>query len=249
MKAAVCYSGGIRTFPKCYAQNHRILSERFEVDYFISTWETPCYTKVERYEDQLAIEGKTIYSDLLAANDAVTETYLRNLLDFKVVDIQTMDQMAALVNKYAASLTWKIMHPGRLVCQYYKLARCHHLMMNYSKSKNTSYDVVIRLRPDLCIGAIPLVDPDRIYSSHMIHVGNPAPSDRMLNEMIFVSNPSKMLKISNITKNFFKLWNEEDGFGERMSYKNFVAEEIINDVSFFDFDMKLMRENGRDEFF
>jgi hypothetical protein len=238
MKIAVCYSGGLRTFKKCYAQNHQTISKLGEIDYYISTWELPCYTKVARYDDTLAINGSTIYDDLLRPDEFVTEEYLSNLLKFKKIDIEPMSKMHEIIKPYE-DYPWHIMHPARLISQYYKMNRCNSLVED-------EYDIVIRIRPDVTISELPDIDTSKIIINHMVYVDYPSLIDGV-NEMIYISTQENMHKICNIYNNFDKLLHPSIAYGERMTYLNFEYEGILDKCEPFDFGLWVIRENGNDE--
>jgi len=240
VKIAVCYSGGLRTFIKCYEQNHKVLSQLGEIDYYISTWESPCYTKVARFDDVLAVNGYTIYDDMLRPDEIVTEKYLKSFLDFKKIDIESMDRMEEILKPYE-TLPWHIMSPLRLVSQYYKLKRAFDLV-------DGDYDLCVRIRPDVVIHQLPKISLDKIYMNHMVYVECAAISTGTINEMLYISNMENMRKMCNIYENFDKLWNIHDAYGERMSYKNLEIEGLLEKVELFDFDLRVIRENGRDEY-
>ncbi len=248
MKIAVCYSGGFRTFPLCCDQNHQVLSKLGEVDYYLSTWEKPCYTKVARYDDVHAIAGDTIYDELLKPNDIITAQYLIDTFKFFQVDIETMVAMDHVIQG-SSNIPWTIMSPTRLSCQYYKMYRCNHILNLSRKIFKKEYDLAIRLRSDVTISNIPdVIDPSKIYLSHMVYADNPALVGGAINEMIYISNPENMNKICNIWHNFSELWNINDGVGEVISYKNLVMENLVDKCELFDFGMTVVRENGNDEY-
>lgn len=241
MKIAVCYSGGLRTFKKCYQQNHEVISKLGDVDYYISTWEKPCYTKVARFDDVLAINGTTIYDDLLSPDEKVTYGYLNSLMKFSGKAIHSMETMDRIIEP-SRELPWHIMSPARLYCQYFQMAYCF-----YELVPKDHFDIVIRLRPDVTIEKLPEIDPEKIYINHMTYPGCPAVETDSINEMIYVSNYDNMKKICKIYENIPDLWNKDDAFGEKMSWKNFQKENLLDKCETFDFGLKVVRESGKDE--
>jgi hypothetical protein len=249
MKIAICISGGLRTFLLCYKTWEKF-EKLGEVDYFISTWSKPCYTQVKRFEDIHAKDGDTIYSELLKKNEYITHEYLNKLLRFKCKSIVGMDQMDRLID-YSEKFKWNIMNPSRLVCQYFLMKECNYNLskvMNNS-SNNIKYDIVVKTRPDITIENIPEnIDPNKIYVNKYVYQKQPSLEDRMINEMIYIANPENMNKICNIYDNFEDLWAPQDAFGERMSYKNFEKEGLLDKIELFEYGITVKRENGNDEY-
>jgi hypothetical protein len=241
MRVAVCYSGAFRTFPKCWKRNHELFSMLGEIDYYISTWELPGYTKVARYDDQLAINGDTIYSDLPSKDFIITEDFLKSYLPFKRVDIDPMSKMEEIIAPHY-NKPWFIMNPCRLVSQYYKLKRCFDLVVG-------DYDLVIRVRPDIKLDKIPdNIDPNRIYLPSMVYTTESAIISGMINEMFYISNMENMKKICGLYDVFEEMWNQNDAYGERMSFLNFQRNDLLDKCELFNFDITVVRENGKDEY-
>jgi len=243
MKIAVCYSGAFRTFPKCYEKNHEILSNLGDLDYYISTWELPGYTKVARFDDVLAINGDTIYPDLPQKDFIITEEYLKRFLPFKSVDIDSMTHMEEIIEPHK-NKPWHIMNPCRLVSQYYKLKKCFELLDNPSE-----YDLVVRIRPDIRLKNLPdNISVDKIYIPNVVYLTEPSIKTGMINEMFYISNLKHMKDICSIYKNFDVLWNQNDAYGERMSFLNFEKYGLLDKCNTFNFDITVVRENGNDEY-
>lgn len=241
MRIAVCYSGAFRTFPKCYDKNHEMLSKLGELDYYISTWQLPGYTKVARFDDVLAIDGDTIYPELPPKDFIITEEYLRGFLQFKNIDIEPMSRMDEVIKPYKER-PWYIMNPCRLVSQYYKLERCFELLA-------CDYDMVIRIRPDIKIGRLPEnIDVEGVYIPSMVYNTEPSIKSGMINEMFYISNYKNMGKICSIYNDFDKIWSQHDAYGERMSFLNFERYGLLDVSKPFDFDITVTRENGNDEY-
>jgi hypothetical protein len=244
MRVAVCYSGGLRTFKKCYEQNHRVLSQLGELDYYMVTWEKPCYTKVARYDDIHAVMGDTIYEDLLKPDDIITTSYLNNILKFKICKVESMDIMNLLINS-CKDMSWHIMSPSRLICQYYMMSVCNA----WKNVSDIKYDLVVKLRPDVTISNIPAdIDPDKFYINNIVYKDTKADIMDMINEMIYISNPENMNKMCNIYKNFRDLWEIQTGYGERVSRNNLEREGLLDKCEYFDFGITVIRENGKNEY-
>lgn len=241
MRIAVCYSGAWRTFQECYGRNHEIFKELGDIDYYISTWELPGYTKVSRFDDVLAIDGDTIYQDHPKKDFILTEKFVRYFLPFKKVDIEPMSHMEEIITPHKDK-PWHIMNPCRLVSQYYKLKRCFEMVEG-------DYDYVIRIRPDIIIKKFPdSIDTNKIYLPRMVYTNEKAIVSGTVNEMFYISNYENMKKICSIFDNFDELWNPGDAYGERMSFLNLEKNNLVGLCEPFDFEITVKRENGNDEY-
>jgi hypothetical protein len=243
MKIAVCYSGCLRTFKKCYEKNHGVLSKHGDLDYYITTWENPCYTKVARYDDIHAINGDTIYDDLLNPDEKITDSYLRQFLPFKKIMIESMEVMDSIINS-CSDMPWNIMSPSRLLCQYYMMSSCNSWM----RDSGVDYNLVVKLRPDVIIKKFPNVEnTDVIYLNSVVYKETKTDLLDMINEMVYVTNPENMNKICNIYRNFRNLWDVRVGYGERISRDNLENENLLDKCKLFDFEIEVIRENGNNE--
>jgi hypothetical protein len=224
-----------------------MLSTLGDVDYFMATWEKPCYTKVERYNDIHAIGGDTIYDDLLKPDDIITDNYLKSFLPFKKTIIMPMNIMDLLIES-CQDLKWSIMSPTRLVAQYYMMNTCNAWRKSQEDKLGKKYDLIVRLRPDILIGKIPVIsDLEKVYINNIVYKDTPADLSDMVNEMIYISNGSNMDKICKIYENFRSLWNINEGYGERISRNNLELMGLLDNCETFDFNLTVIRENGNDE--
>ena len=246
MKIAICFSGGLRTFKLCRKHIINLFRQIGEVDLFISTWEKPCYTEVKKNKDIHAINGKSVFKNLLGEKEIITEDYLKSLEDFKVIDIEPMTKMTEIMEP-VSKLPWEIMSPTRLVCQYYKNFRCNNLKNEYAKKNNIHYDLIVRIRCDIKISSIPQkFDVNKIYLNSMVYAKNPSFKHKMINEMIYIANTENMNKICELYNDFNQVWSS-NGFGEGVSYKYFLLKEFIPLCELHDFKIIVNRANGKIE--
>lgn len=248
MKIAICISGGLRTFPLCYKTWEKF-EQLGDVDYFISTWEKPCYTKVARFDDVHAKDGDTIYPELLGKDDHITNDYLHSIINFRSSMVFGMSDMDRLIER-SKKYKWHIMNPSRLLCQYYLMTNCNSRIYETNRIfKSNEYDLIVKTRPDITIDHIPEnIDPEKIYVNTNIYKNEPSLKGRMMNEMIYITKPENMNKICKIYDNFDSLYHINDAFGERMSYKNFEKENLLERVELFKYGITVVRENGKWEY-
>lgn len=246
MRIAVCFSGGLRTFKLCKDNIINLFRRYGEVDFFIATWEKPCYTQISRYTDIHAISGSTVYSELLDSEDIITSEYLSSLCNFSATYIEPMETMHSLIED-CKDLPWHIMSPSRLLCQYYLMRCCNNIKNTYEFTTGKKYDMVVRLRPDIRLARVPdVLDVDKIYINSYVYTMEPVNlnHDGGINEMIYISNSDNMDNICRIYKNWNELWNPNDAYGERFSLRNFEYEGLVDKCESFDFGINVIRENG-----
>lgn len=121
MKVAICMSGLVRTFKKCYRSYLDNIINLYDCDVFVFVSKSPNDTDI----DLIKVTGKTI----LETNPVLDEKdYI----------------------KYKAKRTKKYSIQGYLQ-QFWKIKMCHNMMLEYQSKNNIQYDWVIRCRPDLMI--------------------------------------------------------------------------------------------------
>lgn len=131
MKIAICLSGHIRTWKKCY-ESWKLIWENIpncEVDFFIHTWNEN-------------------YSRINLANTQLSK-----------IDKKEIDELISIINpkEFIIETPKKILHlngPSSLrvekyLSQYYGVMKCARLKKNYEIKNDFIYDVVIRSRFDL----------------------------------------------------------------------------------------------------
>lgn len=242
MKIAVSYSGALRTLPITWEVNHEVFQEHgWDVDYYISTWEKPGYTKVDRFNDPFATgETNIVYADLPKPDEILTPDHIK--VPYKRLEIESTDVMDTLLRR-GGNYSWSIMHPGRLFCQYYKMWRGFIIIQ-----EKEQYDLVLRLRSDVTITKLPTeIDFEKIYVNNLTYVDAPIFEGRMMNEMIYLSNLKNMERIVSIYENFPDIWDRNIGAGEFMTFNHFERENLLPLCEPFDFGLKVIRANGKIE--
>jgi hypothetical protein len=223
MKIAICYSGNIRTFEYC-VKNHSSLLEKCDV--YFSVWEEfgfsdrindPSHIKIER-----------------TGEEKVTEKYIieKTPSNFNIKNI--------IIEKYEDVEIKKIENNQGISYQYYKIKSCYDSLL----WKKENYDYVIRLRPDIIIDNFHF-EEGKIIFDHNIWKGNIFREDKKsINEMIWISNMDLMYKsckiydniesiLSSVTKDFI--------YGESISFNNLIKENLLEFLSFRDFNYNVIR--------
>ena len=246
MRIAICFSGGLRTFKLCYKDIVSHFEKIGQVDLFISTWDKPCYTQVQKDTDIHAINGDNSFDELLGKDETVTAEYLRTITNFAAIDIESMEVINNIVD-ITKNMKWTTMSPSRLVCQYYKMNRCNELKNKYADINNIKYDMNVRIRSDIKIQSIPEVfDLNKIYINDMVYVGCKVYRNNMLNEMIYIANNENMDKICKIYQNFMNVWWTA-GYGEGVSFRHFKFANLLKDCVPYNFKISVHRACGKVE--
>ena len=167
MRIAVCFSGQLRTWRKCYESWHNLFS-RFdiEVDYFYHFWNFNTLANILNDTTPNIIsqdELDEIY-DILKPKKFIIEDHDKNL---KVInDLKIMGE------NYPLSGGTPVYWSGG---QFYSHMRSVHLKRQYEIEHNFNYDICFRMRADLFFNQSSIDDfirefknpkSNTIYSSH-----------------------------------------------------------------------------------
>jgi len=121
MKVAICMSGLVRTFKKCY-QSY--------LDNIINHYDCDVFAFVSKSNNVDDIDLIDLADKVIVESDPVLDEK-----DYK---------------NYKANKTRFYSIQGWLQ-QFWKIKMCHDMMLNYQEKNNIKYDWVIRCRPDLII--------------------------------------------------------------------------------------------------
>jgi len=144
LKVAVCISGFLRSFEQTFESLFVNLTDQFDCDFFIHTWDT--VGALDRHFDQ-KVSGITVKN---------IETRLRSIYNPKNLIIEP---------RRAFHITEMIRHKafGRdangLLSMYYKILECNKLKSAYEQQYNFKYDLVFRYRSDILIQSKIVIDP------------------------------------------------------------------------------------------
>ena len=172
MKVAIVLTGHMRCWKQVYPNFKQRLVERYDPDIFIETWED------EAYWDPHSQHG--IVKDAPKVNfDDLRNTYRPIAMRFDSYEkYQTSFEERA--KQYS-----NIYHvPKNIISMLFKLGRGILMLEDYMFLTGKTYDLVIRMRPDLVFNEpLPEFDPNKFYTlgyrnhmgqgtSDMIQVGN-----------------------------------------------------------------------------
>jgi len=145
MKIALCLSGNSRSFVTCYDSIYKSIIKDRDVDVFISTW---------------GIKNNFDYNFKFCEDESDINELIQ-LYNPKLTDIQDYDkeQESIIINDCNGNELLKydelntkteslINYAFNAMSMYYKIYRCNNLKIQYEKTNNFKYDIVIRSRMD-----------------------------------------------------------------------------------------------------
>lgn len=196
---ALCISGQMRTYKKCYGYLKENVIEPLEPDIFIDTWS-------ER-------GGTTKTSGVSEAPNPVTESTLKRLYSPKSLRIEDFEDRyfkkkdGVEVPKRLQEHTshWKGNIP-----MFYKMKGCNDMKKEYECEHSFTYDIVIKLRPDLLIGEeIPqkvLDNPEILWHTQTY--------DHAISDKFAVSSSENMDYYTSVWNHLNEYWSNPLGDGE-----------------------------------
>ena len=140
MKIAVCIYGHLRTWNRCYKSLKKHLTDLYDCDVFLHTWSTIDHTTSSSWH------GEKIKENINTVN---LKEELIQKYQLKDIEIEVQENNE---NKYGyfyydvpnARPVWSVR------CLWHSINKSFELMQNYKmKNKNTEYDYILFIRPDL----------------------------------------------------------------------------------------------------
>ena len=252
MKIAIMYSGAIRHLASTLRNNLLCFDYCDTIDLYFSTWSHIGYADKINSPDYVAhkkviLPNTEISEELIEeiVSYSVSPAFLKSKITVKNIKIEQYDPI-----NYKLDLINGTDNPG-LHAQYYKILDCFNLLDN-----TINYDMLIRCRGDIVIGNNDkefllksvldnkIIFPSKIWFNHIYNKD----VSLSINEMLWVSNKELMTKACSIYNNVDKINDviktmntEQLNFGERITYLNLKAENMIDNIQTFDFDYNILR--------
>jgi len=139
MKVAICISGHLRTFDRCFWSIFSKLIEPNNADVFIHTWETLGYNG--------PVDGTAPQYNTFAKEKCIDAMYRPKKMIIE--DSKGFEHFKAAGEGYSEK--WMKVHPGFTFAMFYSIWRANLLKIQYENENQFKYDVVVRCRPDLII--------------------------------------------------------------------------------------------------
>lgn len=139
MKIAVCLSGHFRKFEQTYPTLYFYLLRHYDCDIFIHTWDRLGYSCKLRTDLTLDYTNNKIHD-------------INNLYKPKRIIVESsafVEELKRQADIYAPHLKNCPKHIGHMSSMFYKIYACNELRKNYEIESGTSYDLIVRCRPDL----------------------------------------------------------------------------------------------------
>ena len=140
-KVAVQLSGYIRTFHDCFDSWSNILTDKYEYDFFVHTYENYGYSKGFCFND-------------ISDDELVDIDLLKSKINIKKIVVEkNVDNSGRVIPSGHSDNRVKLM--------FRKIFLCNQIYNNYLIETGDKYDFVIRLRPDLFFNEkVDLYKPD-----------------------------------------------------------------------------------------
>ena len=144
LKVAVCISGFLRSFEQTFESLFVNLTDQFNCDFFIHTWDM--VGSFERHFD-----------------NKVSNISTRNI-ENRIRDIYNPKQLIIEPKKHfhiTDMIRYKAFgrDPNAVLSMYYKIQECNKLKSSYEFQNNFKYDLVVRYRSDMLIQSKIIIDP------------------------------------------------------------------------------------------
>ena len=242
MKIAILYSGFVRNLPETISNNLSCF-DYADIDLYFSLWNKVGYT------DQINAPDNIVAKRILEKDIEITEEVVKNIVPTNVA-VKKIKIEEYSSNKCHFSLINGLDRNG-LGQQFYKVLDCFNLLDN-----SINYDAIIRLRCDMLLHnninqnyLKQLVDDQKIiFASKIWYDYSWKPGIKNINDMLWISNFELMKKACNIYNNTDKIntiiLNRKQNIlnhGENICYMNLEAENIIYNITTFDFNYNILR--------
>lgn len=228
MKVAVCLSGHLRKFTETYPSLFNNLIKKYDCDIFISTWDKMGYTC--QYKQDINLNE--------------TAPYLSNIQQLykpkKIIieSISFIEDLKKQGNEYAPHLINCPKHVGHMASMFYKIYAANELRKQFEMETGTTYDVVVRCRPDLIFNSAINIS-EKIQDGHiLIPKVNCGPG--WYSDQFAVSLPYDMDLYSSFFFNmpeYFRAKNEY--YPEKFMDWSFRKAELVAD--FCDYNFHILR--------
>lgn len=240
MKIALCMSGHMRTWEKCYDNLKKNILSKYEVDIFISTWNVIDY--------QGNIDDENIVN-----LDDISKIYGSSL---KECEIENYQEVLPFLSEHASNITANIgvgCQPIRCISMFYKNYKSINMI------RNLDYDIVIKTRPDLVYFGdivledinsinIPIEQPinnGKIYNDDIdYYIGSIIDTFGGYPDSMIYSNKENMLNFSNLYNEYYNYWLSGHTLHPELLLK-FHLDKVKSDVKRTKFGVEILRKNKK----
>jgi hypothetical protein len=172
MKVAIVLTGHMRCWKQVYPNFKQRLVERYDPDIFIETWEDEAYWDPHSQHGIVKDAPKVNFDDL------------RNIYRPIAMRFDSYEKYQTSFEERSKQYSNFYHVPKNIISMLFKLGRGILMLEDYMFLTGKTYDLVIRMRPDLIFNEpLPQFDPNKFYTlgyrnhmgqgtSDMIQVGN-----------------------------------------------------------------------------
>lgn len=214
MKIAICISGHLRTYKYTYKYFKNIFINDLTPDIFLSTWEeTPAELNqaLDMYKPKshIFLDYKRYKPKLQEATAFVNKLTVKRAEVFKMERIYENNTFLEAYPGYRRLRMDTLDAPLSIAIasQFFQVQQALQLMVNYSKENNVTYDLVIRVRPDLLFFTIPKFYAVSTFKEFEA-LYNPAENKVQLQSM----KPGELYTVANYQLNNFNYFLPNDYF-------------------------------------
>lgn len=156
MRVAVCLSGQMRSFRECYPGIYSHIIEPNKADVFIHTWYDEDQLELIAYDTRRTNTTfkKGDDKELIALYKPVAY-HIEKPISFKNPSIQLpesyISRTKGSIHKECSLQEVKDHAIHSTYSMFYSIYKCNEIKEKYAYANNLKYDVVIRLRYDLCV--------------------------------------------------------------------------------------------------
>lgn len=213
MKVALCMSGQMRTYKRCYGYLYENILHPLDPDVFIHTWKNKGST--------------TKTSPNRNHKSKVKKESLKKLYKPRSVKIEKFENEWFL-EKDGIIVPEKLMeatdHWKGSIPMFYKIKKCNDLKSIHEKEKDFEYDIVIKIRPDL---VVPKKIPERVLNrpSVLWYSGAHIDTEEQISDKFALSSSKNMDYYSSVWEKLNKYWENPLGNGNWKSIR--VGERLM----------------------
>ncbi len=215
MRAALCLSGQMRTYKKCYGYIKQHIISKIDPDIFVYTEQNRGITNRldvrDKREEERKVARESIRSIYEPEKIVIDAPFgMERKKSFKDVEVPE-----ELIKKEPDH--WKGNIPN-----FYGIKKCNDMKREKEKREGFEYDVVIRCRPDLIVESpIPekvLKETGKLWHNHKNH-------PVQVSDKIAISSSTNMDYYSSVWNELTEYWKNPTGDGDWKNVK--VGERLL----------------------
>ncbi len=209
LKTALCISGQMRTYKRCYGNLKKYMLQPLQPDIFIHTWERTGQRVQNKQKKKKSAYKVTdaLLNDLYSPVAVVIEPFKKEYFN----ELKGIRRPEILRKKSP-------LHSKSNLPLFYKMYACNQLKKNYEAENNFVYDMVIRIRPDLMLmEEIPNIVKNNFDILWVDKYGT-VPL-YMASDKFAVSNSSNMDYYTSVWEKLPSYWKNPLGNGQWVNYR------------------------------